>query len=182
MKKPTKPKHRRAMQRQVAHHCHYTLVHELMASPTQPLPEAHRVHHLTRMWQGLAAIEKAAAPTTEDWRLCSDAVNMMETFTTAATGWLDCTGQAVLVTDASGLVADAVAALAMAGKRHRAGGAIRLDAVGIQAVRAILEDYAALLEALPARQVVRCHRLTEKRIAEILVGKCRPHDVEVMDL
>jgi hypothetical protein len=69
--------------------------------------------------------------------------------------------------------------MAMAGKRNMAGGAIRLDGAGIQAVRAVLEDYAALLDMLPARTMIRCHRLTEKRIHELLDGKRKPHDVEI---
>jgi hypothetical protein len=74
---------------------------------------------------------------------------------------------------------DAITAMAMAGKRNMAGGAIRLDGAGIQAVRAVLEDYAALLDMLPARTMIRCHRLTEKRIHELLDGKRKPHDVEI---
>lgn len=72
------------------------------------------------------------------------------------------------------------AALAMAGKRHLAGGQIRLDGRGIQVVRAVLEDYAAVLSTLPERTMVQCHRDTEKRLRAILAGKRRPHDVEVM--
>ena len=52
----------------------------------------------------------------------------------------------------------------------------------IQAVRAVLRDYAELIEVLPARTMVRCHRLTEKRILNILQGKLRPHDVEITRL
>lgn len=63
-----------------------------------------------------------------------------------------------------------------------AGGPIRLDGAGIQAVRAVLSDYADVLEALPARTMVRCHRLTEKRIHDILQGRLRPHDVEITRL
>jgi hypothetical protein len=81
--------------------------------------------------------------------------------------------------DTSGLLMDAITAMAMAGKRNMAGGAIRLDGAGIQAVRAVLEDYAALLDMLPARTMIRCHRLTEKRIHELLDGKRKPHDVEI---
>jgi hypothetical protein len=32
---------------------------------------------------------------------------------------------------------------------------------------------------LPARTMIRCHRLTEKRIHELLDGKRKPHDVEI---
>lgn len=150
----------------------YTLLDELQASPSSPMPVARRRHQLTRMWEGLASIEQAPAPTAEDWRVCSDAVNLMETLVQDMR----------LCDDSSGLLEDAVAALAKAGMRHRAGKPIRLDGPGVQAVRAVLEDYASLLEALPERTVVRAHRLTEARIADILAGRRRPHDVEVMDL
>jgi uncharacterized protein YyaL (SSP411 family) len=148
---------------------HYTLMDELAASPVEPLPIDFRRHQLTRMYEGLAAMEKAPSPTTDDWRVVSDAVNLMETLIESMK----------VCQDESGLLMDAITAMAMAGKRHKAGGAIRLDGAGIQAVRAILEDYAALIEVLPARVMIRCHRLTEKRLHEMLDGKAKPHDVEV---
>lgn len=150
----------------------YTLMHEVMASPTEPMSLAKRTHQVTRMLQGLAAIEQAQVPTTDDWRVCSDAVNLMETLVV----------EMQVADDGQGLLLDAITALAAAGRRHRGGMAIRLDAPGIRAVRAVLEDYAAILDVLPARTMVRAHRLTERRINAILTGKRRPHDVEVMEL
>ena len=152
-------------------HYTYTLMDELMASSTQPIPSRSRLHQLTVMHDGLANIEKADKPTTNDWRVVSDAVNLMETLV-----------EMCVVEDNSGLLMDAVTALANAGRRHRGGGQIRLDGPGIQAVRAVLEDYAAVLEAIDHRTIVRCHRKTEKRLRDILAGRARPHDVEVMDL
>jgi hypothetical protein len=84
--------------------------------------------------------------------------------------------------DDSGLIMDGITALALAGRRHVAGGQIRLDGPGMAAVRAALEDYAALLEVLPERVIVRCHRDTEIRIRAILAGKRQCHDVEVVEL
>jgi hypothetical protein len=159
----------------------YTLFDVVLASPSQPLAEHLRRHQLTRMHQGLEAMEKAPTPTTDDWRVVSDAVNIMETLVNN-NPWLDCDGDPVEITDASGLLADAVTAMAMAGKRHKAGGNIRLDGAGIQAVRGVLADYGDLLEVLPARTMIKAHRETERRIHEILAGKKKPHDVEVMDL
>lgn len=150
----------------------YGLLHVMFASPTEPMPLAKRTHQLTRMWEGLAALERAPAPTTEDWRLCSDALNLMETLVRSMG----------VAEDASGLLDDAMRALAGAGRRHVGGMALRLDAPGIQAVRAVLEDYAELLEQLPERTVLEAHRLTEKRIREILAGRRRPHDMEVIAL
>ena len=174
----TSPYARRQRQAKVVRH--YSLLDELTASHTEPLPQAWRTHHLTRMWQGLAALETAPNPSNDDWRVCSDAVNMLETLVTRGP-WPACDGSLVEIAD-NGLLDDAITALAMAGQRHRAGGPIRLDGAGIRAVRAVLEDYAMVLETLPARSMVRCHRLTEQRIAEILAGKRQPHDVEVIDL
>lgn len=150
----------------------YTIIDEMMASPTEPLPVAWKTYQLTRMYEGLAAMEKAPSPTTDDWRVVSDAVNLMETLIETMK----------VCEDSSGLLMDAITAMAMAGKRNTAGGAIRLDGAGIHAVRAILEDYAQLIEILPARVMVRCHRLTEKRLHEILEGKRKPHDVEIVEL
>jgi len=157
------------MKRQRKRLRHYTILDELMASPTEPLPLEYRTHQLTRMYEGLAAMEKGASPTTDDWRVVSDAVNLMETLIEAMK----------VCEDTSGLLMDAITAMAMAGKRNLAGAAIRLDGAGIQAVRAILEDYAALLDVLSARTMIRCHRLTEKRLHDLLDGKRKPHDVEI---
>lgn len=162
----------------------YSLLDEMTASPRQPLPAAVRTHQLTRMWDSLRRIENAPDPTTEDWRICSDAVNLMETLVTTNNGWwLDCEEELVQIADASGLLPDAVTALAEAGRRHlQKGLAIRLDAKGMQAVRAVLEDYGSMIDQLPARTMIRCHRLTERRIRDILAGRKRPHDVEVINL
>lgn len=149
----------------------YSLLAVLAASPTEPTPVASRTYQLTRMYAGLRAIEQDQEPSTEDWRLCSDAVNLLETLV-----------QHGHVQDSSGLLMDAVTALAMAGRRHRTGGTIRLDGAGILAVRAVLEDYSAALEHLPHRTMVQAHRATEVRISEIHAGKRRAHDVEVMAL
>lgn len=149
----------------------FSLVDEMMASPVEPIRKEQRVYQLTRMWQGLAAIETAPEPTSDDWRLCSDAVNLMESLV-----------EMNVIEDKSGLLLDAVTALAMAGKRATAGQGIRLDGAGIRAVRAVLEDYATVIETVPARIVIRCHRRTEKRIREILAGRGRSTDVEVINL
>jgi len=146
----------------------YTMLDSMLASPTEPMNEKQRRHQLTRMWQGLAAMESAPNPTRDDWAVCSDAVNLMET--------LILTGK---VEDGGGLLMDAITALAQAGQRSFAGKPIRLDGAGIQSIRAILKDYAMVLESLPARTMIHCHRLTEQRLQSILRGHKKPHDIEL---
>lgn len=149
----------------------YNLLDTLFAAPDQPMPADKRRHQLTRMYGGLHALETASAPTPDDWRTVSDAVNLMETLVV----------DMHLCEDTAGLLADAVAALALAGARHLETGApLRLDGPGISAVRAVLADYASVLETLSERTMTECHRRTERRIAEIHQGKTRPHDVQVM--
>lgn len=123
------------------------------------------------MWDGLAQLEKGDAPGKEDWAVCSDAVNLLETLVKQGE-----------VEDNQGLLLDAITALAQAGQRHKAGQALRLSGAGMQAVRAVLEDYAAVISVLPARTMIRCHRLTEKRILEIMRGKRQAHDVCVVSV
>lgn len=148
----------------------YTTAHVLAASATEPMPQASRTHHLSVIWQGLAAIETATRPTDKDWCACSDAVNDMQQLVREG-----------LCQDGSGLIDDAIEALATALKRSlKTGAAIRLDGQGIQTVRAVLEDYASALDALPHRTAVLCHMKTERRIREVLTGKRRPPDVEVI--
>lgn len=120
----------------------HTLLDELSASPVNPIGDKDRISQLTRMWDSLASIETQPNPTTDDWRILSDAVNLIETLVTMGE-----------VQDDSGLLMDAVT-----------------------------EDYSYVLERLPARTMIRCHRATEKRITDILTGKKKPHDVEVLSL
>ena len=149
----------------------YTLMDELMASPSAPMPEEFRRHQLSRMWQGLRSLELDDKPSTDDWRVVSDAVNLLETLVDLK-----------LIEDASGLLVDAIEALAMAGKRHMAGQRLGLTGSGIKTIRAVLEDYEMCLNSLSARAMVRAHRKTEARIRDILAGRRKPHDVEVMAL
>lgn len=149
----------------------YTLWDELNASPDQPMPAEKRLHQLTRMWGGLAALETSSQPTVDDWRVCSDAVNLMETLVEMAE-----------VKDPDELVADCAKALAEAGQRYQRGQGLRLDGAGIRSLRAVLEDYAAALEQLPHRTMVACHRKTERRIYGIVSGRSRPHDVRIVTI
>lgn len=147
----------------------YTIMDELMASPTQPMLASRQSDHLLPMYDGLRALERDGQPTNDHWGALANSINMMETLV----------AQGVCV-DQSGLLADAVQAMAEAGTRHlRDGAVLRLSGPGMQAVRAVLEDYAGLVPQLPERTMIRCHRQTEMRIARILRGQVQPHDVVV---
>jgi uncharacterized protein YyaL (SSP411 family) len=147
----------------------YSTMDVLLADPVNPTPKEKQTHQLTRMWQGLHGLERDANPSYDDWKMISDALNMMETL--IEMGW---------ASDPDGLINEAVTAMAIAGQRHLDTGVpIRLDGAGIQSIRGLLEDYADALAELPHRTMIACHRKTEKRVQDILAGKIKPHDVMV---
>lgn len=149
----------------------YSLLDEMMASPTDPLPIDQRTYHLTRIFSSLDNIASGDNPSRDDWRHCADAVNILESLVNIG-----------VVSDVSGLLGDAVKALGAAGKRNLDGMQIRLDGPGLLAVRAVLEDYTEVLDSVPARDMIRAYRQTEQRIWGILNGKKKSNDVEVMAL
>lgn len=144
---------------------HYSIWDELQASPTEPLPAENIAYTVGGMRQALAALELDPEPSKEHWRTLSDCVNMMET--------LQMMG---LIADEHGLLADAVAAMAAAAQRYTQHGRLRFDGPGVHSMRGLVDDYEMVVNALPARTMIRCHRQTTRRIAEIRRGKRQPHD------
>ena len=184
---------RKGQQRRAPVYLHtYTMMDELMAATTLPLPLVKQVYQIGRMNEALQRIQTAPAPTPEDWRICSDAVNLMETFITQGDvlqdgktlpgWWYDCDRDPVQVQDPGRLLQDAIEAMAMAGRRKFSHGTIRLDGKGLVAVRGLVDDYASVISALPERTTIHVHRLTERRIQDMLRGKTQPHDIEVINL
>lgn len=144
----------------------YTLLDEMAASPIRPMTPKERAEHVGLMRRGLDAIVGADAPNIHDWRCAVDAINLTETLVVTMG----------VAEDPSGLLQDAVAAMAAAAERHADGKPLRLDGPGIHAVRSVLDDYDELLALIPMRTFVRAYRLTERRIRDILAGKGQPHD------
>ena len=161
---------------------HYTFMDELMASPSEPLELAKRTHHTGVIFASCDKLTNGTA-TTNDWRIVSDVVNMIETLTTHNNGWwTGFDGELVHMKDETGLLMKAITAMALAGKRQLAGEELRITADNELAMRNICESYAEIIEAIPARSMVKCHRLTEKRMQDILNGRKLPHDVELVGL
>lgn len=149
----------------------YTHWDELMADPVNAMPPAKITKHLTVLWGALASIERSQEPTMEDWRLIADVTNLTETLITHKT-WPAVGGGVVEIAD-NGLMDAAQTALAAVINRVDKGLPMRLDAQGITAIRSVLEDYAQCLENITHRGMVRCHRLTEIKVKDIINSKPR---------
>lgn len=146
----------------------YSMLDVMMSSPDRPMKESARTHQLTRMWSGLAALETAENPTQQDWIAVSDAVNMMETLVEMG-----------FAKDEDNLIAEAVLILKATAERYKHGHQLRLTGAGIQLLRGILEDYSSLAEQIDERTMVHCHRKTEMRIQDIILGRAKPNDVRL---
>ena len=146
----------------------YSMLDVMMSSPERPMKNSARIHQLTRMWGGLAALETAENPTQADWIAVSDAVNMMETLVEMG-----------FAQDEDNLIEEAVFILKATAERYKNGTQLRLTGAGIQLIRGLLEDYAYLTENLDERTIVHAHRKTEMRIQDILHGRAKPKDVRL---
>ena len=163
---------------------HYSCTQLVLASRTEPLPGT--ASQLVHMEAALTSIERDPAPSVHSWRLLSDAVNMMETLIKLSPVRVRVLGGQLdeyTIKDESGLLPDAVQALAEAGRRHvQQHAPIRLSGIGIQAVRAVLADYADLVGQLPAWVLLHCHRETERRLHQIRRGERQDGDIEIVEI
>lgn len=149
----------------------YNMMSVMLADPVKPMAEDKQLYQLNQMRLGLHAMEQTENPAPEHWRCVADAINLLETLQDMG-----------VIDDAQGLLKDAVFAMGEAGARAMQGKALRLSGAGIQACRAVLEDYAAVLSQLPERTMVQAYMKTERRISDISRGRGRAHDVQVVSV
>ncbi len=138
-----------------------------MASPTEPIPKKKRDYQLTKIRLCMASIEQSPEPTLDQWEVLSDIVNMMQTLLEAG-----------LIADPEDAIGDAISALAKAGTRHiEKNLPIRFNGADISMLRGVIEDYEMVIENLSERTMLAIHRKTEKRVQDILAGRCKAEDV-----
>ena len=147
----------------------YSWIDVMMAHPVNPMPVEKQIYQLDAMRSGLDAMERSDNPQPNDWRCVSDAINLLETMVKMG-----------LIDDSEGLLNDAVTAMGEAGSRAMAGKTLRLSGQGIQACRSVLDDYAMAMSQLSERTMIQAYMRTEKRISDIIKGKCQAHDVRVI--
>lgn len=139
---------------------HYSLWDELRADPVQPLAIQDRINTVGKMADSMAALKLDPCPPVEDWRRLSDMVNMVHTLVDM--------GEMV---DSQALLADVFEAMVKASDRYKAGQPLRFDGPGVQAMDALFQDFSTAVSVLPARTMIRCHRLTVKRLQAVRKGQ-----------
>jgi len=171
----------------------YSRLDEMLASPHHPLSAERRRHQLSRMWQG--CVRSKPSPS-RPWTTGASAA-------TRSISWKPCSGAArnaltsrVCPAPTGGATAPATGCRSTTARvcwKTRSRPCSTLASSGSKATRSDSMrpaswpcgrcwNYRDLLDALPARTMIRAHRLTEQRVSEINSGRKRPHDVMVVDL
>jgi len=146
----------------------YSVMDAMMASPDHPMKAQRRDYQMMIIRTSLASIERAENPTTDDWKIISQAINMMEMLVEMG-----------FAKDEDGLIKDAIDAMASSAQRYKDKKVMRFSGNEMKVIRGIIDDYQTMIENLDERTMIHCHRKTEMRLQEILSGKKRPTDVRI---
>jgi hypothetical protein len=140
----------------------------MLASPDHPMKEERRQYQLMVIRTALYSIERAENPSVEDWKIISQAINMMEMLVEMG-----------FAKDEDGLIQDAIDSMATAAQRYKDKNVMRFTGSEMNVIRGIVDDYQTMIENLDERTMIYCHRKTEMRLQDILNGKKRPTDVRI---
>ena len=146
----------------------YSVMDAMMASPDHPMKAQRRDYQMMIIRTSLASIERAENPSTDDWKIISQAINMMEMLVEMG-----------FAKDEDGLIKDAIDAMASSAQRYKDKKVMRFSGNEMKVIRGIIDDYQTMIENLDERTMIHCHRKTEIRLQEILSGKKRSTDVRI---
>jgi len=146
----------------------YSVMDAMLASPDKPMKEEKKIFQMMMIRTALYSIERAEKPTIEDWKIISQAINMMEMLVEMG-----------FAKDEEGLIGDSVDAMYNMALRYKDKKVMRFSGSEMKIIRGIVDDYQTMVENLDERTMVHCHRKTEMRLQDILSGKIRDCDVKV---
>jgi len=146
----------------------YSVMDAMLASPEHPMKEERRQYQLMVIRTALYSIERADNPSVDDWKIISQAINMMEMLVEMG-----------FAKDEDGLIQDAIDSMAKAAQRYKDKNVMRFTGSEMNVIRGIVDDYQTMIENLDERTMIYCHRNTEMRLQNILKGKARPTDVRI---
>tara|TARA_R110000868_G_scaffold113754_6_gene305106 strand:+ start:1466 stop:1903 length:438 start_codon:yes stop_codon:yes gene_type:complete len=141
----------------------YTLTYshydELFADPIKPLSVNKLRLYSTIIYESLDAIESCVA-TDNNWQTLSDVINMLTTFKNEG-----------LIED-GGVIENSKMIIYKTYKDSKL-----FNQEDMENINSIVSNYINLISDIPERAMVKCHRITEKRIHSILNGKKTANDL-----
>ena len=141
----------------------YTHFDELLASSVNPFPVEKQTYFLTRIYEALDAI--TAEPDIENWSTLADVINLLTTLVEDMDVLED---NEKTIQQAKDVIRQAFES----GKNS-------ISTVDSGIIHALVESLEEAVQTLPARVVIRAHRLTEKRVQSILNGRRQHGDIVI---
>lgn len=133
-----------------------------------PAPKSKRDRVMLSFHTALESMVSGRHPGEEEWRSLSDAVNSIETLV----------GMGKLLDhEVMPMVDAAIAAMVGAAKRYRAGNGMRLDGVGMEAMRRIIDVYDQCLIGFTEAEMAEAQHRTQERLNAIWRAKKMPDGV-----
>ena len=141
----------------------YTHFDELLANPVNPFPVEKQTYFLTRIYEALDAI--TGKPDIENWRTLADVINLLTTLVE----------DMEVLEDKEKTIQQAKDVIRQAFESNNRS----LSVVDSGIIHALVESLEEAVQTLPARIVIRAHRLTEKRVQSILNGRRQHGDIVI---
>lgn len=124
---------------------------------------------MLRFLTALDSMARGSHPGEAEWRDLSDAINTVET--------LALHFKKLDASEVMPVVNAAISAMVCAANRFRAGHGMRLDALGLQALRDVIDVYRQCLEGLTEREMALAQAETQRRVNQLLRAKKTNHKV-----
>ena len=137
----------------------YSHYDELFANPIKPLPVNKLRLYSTIIYEAIDSIESSIG-TDNNWQTLSDVINMLITFRDEG------------IIEDDGLIENAKMIIYNTYKDSKL-----FNQEDMKNINSIVNNYINLISDIPERNMVRCHRVTEKRIHSILNGKKTANDL-----
>jgi hypothetical protein len=137
----------------------YSHYDELFADPIKPLSRNKLTLYSTIIYESLDAIESCVG-TDSHWQKLSDVINMLTTFKDEG-----------LIED-NGVIENTKMLIYKTYKDSKL-----FNQEDMKNINSIVNNYINLISDMPERNMVKCHRVTEKRIHSILNGKKTANDL-----
>ena len=136
------------------------MMHELLASPVDPLPPEIYDGYVDNLQRSLAAMATQETSSAQAWRFLGDAINLMHTLVING-----------ICADPDDAIQDSVDVMKAAGQSYIDNKPMHLTEDELAKVRGVTDDFLSVIDQIPYRTFVQCHRKTEVRVQAYRTSK-----------
>lgn len=158
----------------------YTMLDEMLASATQPMPQKLQDQHIGSILTSFAAIREGEKPSPRDLTAMGECVNLLGTLSRME--FRDADGDLGTLAIPADLLPRAVQAVVALAMRVKAGKAVRFTGEEQGIMLEVIDTYREVVATVPHRAMVRAWRQTMKADADARSGKLRGKNVTVVEV